>query len=74
MTIYVTVTDDEGNELGFDDIPVHCQADECDAFVAKDEKQFTLTLSNWSFKIFLWLCPRHLGMAAASSEMLDENP
>ncbi len=73
MTIYVTVTDDQGNELGFDDIPVHCMADGCEDFVDSDKAQVRFSIPNWSFKVFMFLCPRHLGMAVGYCDLLDEN-
>ncbi len=67
MTIILSVTNENGDDLGFADIPVHCQADDCESFVDSDMEQFKLYHHDWSFAIWLWLCPRHVGMAVVQS-------
>ncbi len=71
MTVYVSVYDEKGNPLGFEDIPIHCQADECPDFIDLSKPEVRMLIPNWKFRMYLNLCPRHLGMAVGMSKLLE---
>ena len=65
--------DKGGNPISLDDVPVHCQVDECDYFVDRSADPLTYKADPWPFRIWLWFCPKHVGMVVATADrVFDE--